>query len=88
MTALNAALRRQDLPLALNDACVTLTLKTGQITLATFDLPAHNMPDTNGKRFGKILLTGIHSEVSEQFWLPQNSTAFQLTVSLRETQEL
>jgi len=46
------------------------------------------MPDTTGKLFGKILLAGIQSEVSEQFWLPQNTTAFQLTVSLRERQEL
>jgi len=46
------------------------------------------MPDTIGKLFGKILLSGFQGEVSEQFWLPQNSTALQLAFSLRETQEL
>jgi hypothetical protein len=43
------------------------------------------MPDTIGKLFRKILLTGIQNEISGQFWLPQNSTALQLAVSLRET---
>jgi hypothetical protein len=75
MKAFNRALRRQDLPLAGRDACVILALKTGQVPLATFDLPAHNMPDTTGKLYGKILLIGIQSEVSEQFWVPQGSTA-------------
>ena len=63
-------------------------LKTGQILLSAFNLPAHNMLDTIGKLSGKILLTTIESEVGEQFWLPRHSTVLQLAISLRETQEL
>jgi hypothetical protein len=49
MTAFNAALLRQYLPLVWKDNCVILMLKTGQVPLATVDPPAHNMPDMIGK---------------------------------------